>query len=217
MHIMLLGAPGAGKGTQSELISEHFKIPQISTGDMLREAIVNKTELGMMAKEIIDAGQLVSDDIINNLVKERLQRSDCDNGFLLDGYPRTIAQAKFMQQAGIELDHVIEITIDDNEIINRITGRRIHQPSGRVYHVVHNPPLEEGLDNITKEPLMQRDDDKEETVRKRLSVYHQQTAPLIDFYKTISEQPDEKLHYHLIPGLGNVKDIFETILTAIKG
>lgn len=165
MRLMLLGGPGAGKGTQALRIIERYKIPQISTGDMLRAAIAQGTPLGLSAKKVMEAGGLVSDDIIIGLVKERLKQSDCKNGFLFDGFPRTLVQADALKQAGIHLDHVIEIAVDDNEIIRRISGRRIHQPSGRVYHVVNQPPKQEGLDDVTGEPLIQREDDKEETVK----------------------------------------------------
>lgn len=181
--ILLLGAPGAGKGTQAQFICRHFNIPQISTGDMLRAAVKAGTELGKKAKAVMDAGQLVSDDIIIGLVKERIAEPDCKNGFLFDGFPRTIPQAEAMQAANVELDFVIEIAVPDEEIIKRLSGRRVHPASGRTYHVVFNPPKQTDKDDETGEALIQRDDDKEETIKKRLDVYHQQTEALIDFYK----------------------------------
>ena len=180
MRLMLLGGPGAGKGTQALRLTKHFQIPQISTGDMLRAAIVAGSALGLSAKKIMDSGQLVSDDIIIGLVKERLKQGDCRNGFLLDGFPRTIPQAQALREAGIDIDYVIEIAVDDNEIVKRISGRRIHKASGRVYHIYYHPPKQEGLDDETGEPLILRDDDREEIVRKRLDVYHEQTEPLVD-------------------------------------
>ena len=173
MRLILLGGPGAGKGTQANFIKEKYGIPQISTGDMLRAAVKAGTALGLEAKKIMDAGGLVSDDIILGLVKERIQESDCANGFLLDGFPRTIPQADGLKQEGIAIDSVVEIAVDDEEIIKRMSGRRVHPASGRTYHVVFNPPKEEGKDDVTGEPLIQRDDDQEETVRKRLAVYHE--------------------------------------------
>src|SRR6476661_5400569 len=182
MRLILLGAPGAGKGTQANFIKEKFNIPQISTGDMLRAAIKAGTELGMAAKKVMDAGGLVSDDLIIGLVKDRLKDSDCDNGYLFDGFPRTIAQADAMKDAGIKIDYVLEIDVPDELIVERMSGRRSHQPSGRVYHVKFNPPKVEGKDDVTGEPLVQRDDDQEETVKKRLQVYSDQTRPLVDYY-----------------------------------
>ncbi|CAM3575465.1 Adenylate kinase [Vibrio aerogenes CECT 7868] len=182
MRIILLGAPGAGKGTQAQFIMEKYGIPQISTGDMLRAAIKAGTELGKQAKAVIDAGQLVSDDIILGLIKERIAQSDCEKGFLLDGFPRTIPQADGLKEMGVEIDYVIEFDVADDVIVERMAGRRAHLASGRTYHVVYNPPKTEGKDDITGEDLVIRDDDKEETVRSRLKVYHEQTAPLIDYY-----------------------------------
>jgi adenylate kinase len=215
MRLMLLGGPGAGKGTQAARLIERYKIPQISTGDMLRAAIAQGTALGLSAKKIMDQGGLVSDDIIIGLVKERLRKPDCDNGFLFDGFPRTLVQANAMKDAGIELDHVIEIAVDDNEIINRISGRRIHQPSGRVYHVINHPPKQAGLDDETQEPLIQRDDDKEETVRNRLKVYHEQTAPLINYYKNEALNSDSAAQFHTVTGTGGVDQIFDRIVHLI--
>lgn len=218
MRIMLLGAPGAGKGTQAKLVMEYYNIPQISTGDMLRDAIAKNTPLGREAKEIIDAGQLVSDDIINDLVKQRLALDDCKNGFLLDGYPRTLAQAQALRDDSMDLDFVIEITIDDDEIIKRITGRRIHQASGRVYHVDYNAPKQEGVDDVSGEPLVQRDDDKEKTVRNRLRVYHELTTPLINYYQLwANEKMDNSPIYSTISGEGSVDTIFKQIKNILEG
>ena len=181
MRLILLGAPGAGKGTQAQYITGKFGIPQISTGDMLRAAVKAQTELGLQAKEVMDAGGLVSDDIIIGLVKERITEDDCAHGFLFDGFPRTIPQAQAMVEAGVSIDHVVEIAVEDEDIVARLSGRRVHPGSGRVYHVRYNPPQQEGLDDETNEALVQREDDQEATVRKRLEVYHSQTSPLIDF------------------------------------
>src|SRR5690554_2255019 len=178
MRLILLGAPGAGKGTQAQFICERFNIPQISTGDMLRAAVKEGSELGVKVKEIMTSGGLVSDDIIIALVKERITQPDCENGFLFDGFPRTIPQADAMKEAGVKLDHVLEIAVEDEEIVKRLAGRRVHPGSGRVYHVEYNPPKEAGKDDVTGEALIQRDDDRESTVRNRLAVYHEQTAPL---------------------------------------
>jgi adenylate kinase len=212
MRIILLGSPGSGKGTQAQFITEKYAIPQISTGDMLRAAVREGTPLGIAAKKVMDAGGLVSDEIILGLIKERIAQDDCKNGFLLDGFPRTIAQAEGLANMGVELDHVIEIAVDDEEIIKRMSGRRVHMASGRTYHVVFNPPKQEGLDDATGEPLIQRDDDKEETVRKRLSVYHEQTKPLVGFYSA----PGQNAKFASIAGVGSVSDI-TTKLLAILG
>ncbi|APF03060.1 TPA: adenylate kinase [Legionella pneumophila] len=217
MRLMLLGGPGAGKGTQASLLINRYKIPQISTGDMLRAAIAKGTPLGLSAQKIMESGGLVSDDIIIGLVKERLKNSDCDRGFLFDGFPRTLVQAEALKDAGIHLDHVIEIAVDDEEIIERISGRRIHQPSGRVYHVVNQPPKNPGVDDITGEPLIQRDDDKEETIRKRLQVYHSQTAPLVQYYKEWAESGSKEApKFHTISGTGTVDQIFDNIVTILE-
>lgn len=218
MRLMLLGGPGAGKGTQAQRLCEYYQIPQISTGDMLRAAVAAKTELGLSAKKIMDAGLLVSDDIIIGLVKERLSQDDCKNGYLLDGFPRTLAQAEAMKAHGIDLDHVIEIAVDDDEIVKRLSGRRIHQPSGRVYHIETQPPRVAGKDDQTGEPLIQRDDDKEETIRNRLKVYHQQTAPLIQYYNPSLSRDNSKSRprYHRVQGIGNVQSITKTIINAIE-
>lgn len=211
MRLMLLGAPGAGKGTQAKLLMNHFNIPQISTGDMLRAAITAETPLGLSAKKIMDAGQLVSDEIMINLVKERLKQADCKNGFLLDGFPRTLPQAEALADANIDLDHIIEIAIDDEEIVKRITGRRTHPASGRVYHVHYNPPKQPDCDDITGEPLMLRDDDREEIIRKRLEIYRQQTAPLINYYRNHKSGSN----YHQVSGEGSVETIFQRIIDSI--
>jgi adenylate kinase len=218
MRLMLLGGPGAGKGTQAAKLIARYDIPQISTGDMLRAAIAAKTELGMSAKKIMDAGQLVSDDIMIGLVKERLSQPDCKNGFLLDGFPRTLVQAEALKNAGIKLDHVIEISVQDDEIVKRITGRRTHPASGRVYHVEYNPPQKANIDDITGDSLIQRDDDKEEIIRKRLDVYHQQTEPLIEYYQQwANNDPAHAPSFHRIKGVGGVNEIFNKIITAIEG
>ncbi|MEL0191388.1 MAG: adenylate kinase [Halieaceae bacterium] len=206
MRIILLGAPGAGKGTQASSLCEQYRIPQISTGDMLRAAVAAGTELGQQAKVIMDAGGLVSDEIIIGLVKDRIEQPDCSAGCLFDGFPRTIPQAKAMVDADISIDHVIEIDVEDEEIVGRLSGRRVHPGSGRVYHVQHNPPASDGVDDISGEPLIQRDDDREETVRKRLAVYHEQTQPLVDFYKTLDGPV-----YHSVQGVGTGEDISKHI------
>ena len=214
MRLILLGAPGAGKGTQAQFITEKYGIPQISTGDMLRAAVKAQTELGLKAKKVMDAGGLVSDDIIIGLVKERIQQDDCAAGFLFDGFPRTIPQAEAMVEAGVTIDHVVEIAVEDDEIVSRLGGRRVHPGSGRVYHVLHNPPRKEGLDDETGEPLVQRDDDREETVRKRLEVYHSQTSPLIDFYQSMTG--DDAPAYHRVAGVGSVEDIRDKVFAALS-
>ncbi|MDE1460428.1 adenylate kinase [Spartinivicinus poritis] len=210
MRVILLGAPGAGKGTQAQNIVKHYNIPQISTGDMLRAAVKAESPLGLKVKAVMESGGLVSDDIIIDLVKERIAQSDCKNGFLFDGFPRTIPQAEALEQAGIKIDNVVEIAVDDEEIVKRLTGRRIHEASGRIYHLVYNPPKEPNKDDVTGEPLVQRDDDTEETVRHRLKVYHEQTAPLIDFYKSRADQPDAA-KYSKIKGSGEVNEIREAL------
>jgi len=215
MRVILLGAPGAGKGTQARFITEKFGIPQISTGDMLRAAVKAGTELGLQAKSVMDAGGLVSDDLIINLVKERIAQPDCAKGFLFDGFPRTIPQAEAMKEAGVSIDHVVEIAVDDEEIVGRIAGRRVHAASGRVYHVEHNPPKVEGKDDETGEELIQREDDKEATVRHRLSVYHSQTKPLVDFYqKLAAAQGTPK--YTRVEGVGSVEQITAKVLGALN-
>lgn len=214
MKIILLGPPGAGKGTQANIIKDTFDIPQISTGDMLRAAVKAGTELGIQAKKIMDAGGLVSDEIILGLVKERIKEPDCKNGFMFDGFPRTIAQAEGLKQAGVDIDAVVELELDDAEIIKRMGGRRIHPASGRSYHVIFNPPKVENTDDVTGEPLIQRDDDKEETVRKRLEIYHSQTSPLIEYYSSASTGSGIK--YIRINGAGDVNQISKQIIDALK-
>lgn len=215
MRIILLGAPGAGKGTQAQFITQKFGIPQISTGDMLRAAVKAGTPLGVAAKKVMDAGQLVSDDIIIGLVKERIAQDDCKNGFLFDGFPRTIPQAEAMQAAGVDIDHVLEINVADEEIVKRLSGRRVHPGSGRVYHLVYNPPKVAGKDDVTGEDLVQRDDDKEETVRKRLEVYHAQTAPLVHFYQALASSGKAATRYSRVDGVGSVDSITSAITAAL--
>lgn len=213
MRLILLGAPGAGKGTQAQYITEAFGIPQISTGDMLRAAVKAGTELGQKAKAIMDSGGLVSDDIIIGLVKERIAEPDCEGGCLFDGFPRTIPQAQAMVDAGVSIDHVIEIAVDDEEIVKRLSGRRVHPGSGRIYHIQHNPPKVAGVDDETGEALVQRDDDLEETVRKRLAVYQEQTRPLVEFYSGMSG--DDAPAYHFIAGVGDVQEIRAKVVAAL--
>jgi adenylate kinase len=216
MRVILLGAPGAGKGTQANYIKEKFNLPQISTGDMLRVAVKTGTPLGLAAKKVMDAGGLVSDEIIINLVKERIKESDCTNGFLFDGFPRTIPQAQAMKDAGIKIDFVVEIDVADKEIITRMSGRRVHLASGRTYHVVFNPPKVAGKDDITGEDLVQRPDDVEDTVVKRLNVYHDQTKPLVEYYsawqKSGAANAPKVVH---VPGIGDVNAIRDRIYTLL--
>jgi len=217
MRLILLGGPGAGKGTQAAFLTEHYKIPQISTGDMLRAAVKAGTPLGKEARKVMDAGSLVSDDIIMGLIKERLQQPDCENGYLLDGFPRTIAQAEALKNDGIGVDYVVEIAVPDEEIIKRMSGRRVHLSSGRTYHVVFNPPSQEGKDDVTGEPLIQRDDDQEETVRKRLQVYHDQTAPLIEYYSKWGQSGSRDAPaYVRVDGIGDVEEIKQRVLGALS-
>jgi adenylate kinase len=216
MRIILLGGPGAGKGTQANFIKDKYGIPQISTGDMLRAAVKEGTPLGIEAKKVMDAGGLVSDDIILGLVKERIANDDCANGFLFDGFPRTLAQAESLKEQGVNIDAVVEIDVDDDEIIKRMSGRRVHPASGRTYHIVFNPPKEEGKDDDTGEPLVQRDDDREDTVRQRLKVYHDQTAPLVDYYSSWAEKGGANApRYIKIPGVGKVDEIRDAIFSAL--
>lgn len=217
MRIILLGSPGAGKGTQAAFIKEHWNIPQISTGDMLRAAVKAGTPLGIEAKSVMDAGQLVSDNLIINLVKERLTDNDCANGYLFDGFPRTIPQADALKDAQVAVDFVLEIDVPAEEIIKRISGRRVHEASGRVYHVEYHPPKVEGKDDETGDALIQRDDDKEETVRKRLDVYQAQTRPLVDYYGNWANSGDATApKYRKISGVGSLEDIRARILDVLK-
>jgi adenylate kinase len=215
MRVILLGAPGAGKGTQAGFITKKFGIPQISTGDMLRAAVKAGTELGLKAKSVMDSGGLVSDDLIIALVKERIAQPDCANGFLFDGFPRTIPQAEAMQEAGVKIDNVIEIAVDDEDIVKRIAGRRVHPASGRVYHTEYSPPKVAGKDDETGEDLIQREDDREETVRHRLSVYHSQTKPLVEFYKKLSAAEGAP-KCSAVAGLGTVEEITAKVFAALS-
>ena len=212
MRVILLGAPGAGKGTQARYIMEHFGIPQVSTGDMLRAAVKAGSPLGLQVREIMASGQLVSDDIIIALVKERIAQPDCKRGFLFDGFPRTIPQAEALRKAGVPIDHVVEIDVPDAVIIERLTGRRVHPGSGRVYHITHNPPRVAGRDDETGEELVQREDDREATVKDRLAVYHDQTARLIGYYGNAGSNGTQ---YHKIGGVGAVDAVREQVLAAL--
>ncbi|MES9813338.1 MAG: adenylate kinase [Candidatus Thiodiazotropha sp.] len=213
MRVILLGGPGAGKGTQANYIKEKYQIPQISTGDMLRAHVKAGTELGVAAKKIMDEGGLVSDDIIMGMVKERIAEDDCNNGYLFDGFPRTIPQAESLREAGVPIDAVVEIDVPDEEIIKRMSGRRVHLASGRTYHIIYNPPKTEGKDDVTGEDLIQRDDDQEETVKARLKVYHDQTEPLVSFYSKAADSGDCK--YLKINGVGGVDEIREQIFQGL--
>ena len=212
MKVILLGPPGAGKGTQANVIKQKFDIPQISTGDMLRSAISEGTELGVIAKKIMDTGGLVPDDLILNIVKERVSQNDCKKGYLFDGFPRTIAQANGITASGIVIDYVIEIKVNDEQIIKRVSGRRVHLASGRIYHTEFNPPKIKGKDDETGDELMQRGDDQESTVRKRLDVYKKETAPLVNYYNQLSTNMDSKLRYISVNGMQNVKCVTKDIL-----
>lgn len=213
MRVILLGSPGSGKGTQAKFITEKFNFPQISTGDMLRAAVREGTPLGSEAKKVMDAGRLVSDEIILGLIRQRIMEPDCKNGFLLDGFPRTIAQAEGLDKMGIAIDHVVEICVGDEEIVKRMSGRRVHPASGRTYHIQFNPPNVEGIDDETGEPLIQRDDDHEETVRKRLQIYHEQTQPLVGFYSDAAQNGSVK--FSSITGVGGVDGIRENIFAVL--
>ena len=214
MRVILLGPPGAGKGTQAQFICEQFEIPQISTGDMLRAAVSAGSELGLRVKSVMDSGALVSDEIIIELVKERITAADCANGFLLDGFPRTIVQADALKVAEVDIDVVLEISVPDEEIVSRLSGRRVHPGSGRTYHVEYNPPAVEGKDDVTGEALIQREDDKEATVRERLSVYREQTQPLIGYYSDKADNSD--LRYITVDGLGEVAEIQKEIIRTLR-
>lgn len=215
MRIILLGAPGAGKGTQAKFIMGSYAIPQISTGDMLRAAVKAESPLGLQVKDIMASGGLVSDDIIISLVKERIEQEDCKNGFLFDGFPRTIPQAEALLVAGVTIDHVLEISVDDEDIVKRLSGRRVHPDSGRIYHIEYNPPKSEGVDDITCEPLIQRDDDKEETVRRRLKVYHEQTEPLVSFYKELAKV-NGLPKCSMVKGVGSMSSIKDEIFEKLN-
>ena len=216
MNIILLGPPGAGKGTQAANICKKYGIPQISTGDMLRAAVKAGTPLGVEAKKVMDAGGLVSDDIIIGLVKERIQESDCANGFLFDGFPRTIAQAEALKNDGVQIDAVVEMQVPDEDIVTRMSGRRVHLASGRTYHVTFNPPKVEGKDDETGEDLIQREDDNEETVRSRLGVYHDQTQPLVEYYSSwMNKDPDNAPKYGAADGVGSLDDVRDRIFAVL--
>jgi adenylate kinase len=214
MKIILLGPPGAGKGTQAEVLCETFSIPHISTGNMLREAVEEETDLGLEAKALMDAGILVSDEVIVGLVEDRISKEDCNNGFLFDGFPRTIPQAQALVDRDINIDSVVEIHVPDEDIIERMSGRRMHQGSGRNYHIVYNPPKIDGKDDITGEDLIQREDDKPETVKDRLKVYENQTSPLINFYSKMSEQ--DKLKYVKVSGTSSPREVSTEILSQLQ-
>ena len=214
MRLILLGPPGAGKGTQAAYVCRKYRIPQISTGEMLRAAVAAQTPLGVRAKRVMDAGELVADDIIVGLVKERIRESDCENGFLFDGFPRTLPQAQAVVDAQIDIDHVVEIRVSDEDVVERISGRRVHEASGRIYHVAFNPPKVAGLDDETGEQLVQREDDREKTVRERLRVYHAQTHPLVSFYERRSET--SSLRFSAVDGSGSVDEISKAISTVLS-
>lgn len=215
MRVILLGAPGVGKGTQAKLIAEVYGIPQISTGDMLREAIASGSELGRRVKQVMQRGALVTDDIILDLVRERLEMPDCAPGFLFDGFPRTIVQAESLARASIIIDHVIEIIVPSEEIVKRLSGRRVHPASGRIYHVTYNPPQAEGIDDDTGEALIQRDDDKKETIMERLRVYKDETEPLVSFYKQLSDDVNTRIQYSSVDGTGSTEDIRSRIFALL--
>ena len=216
MKIILLGAPGVGKGTQAQFITEKYGIPQISTGDMLREAIKAESALGKKVKSVMESGALVTDDIIIDLVKERLTKADCANGYLFDGFPRTIPQAEALVEQGISIDNVLEIKVEASEIIARLSGRRVHVDSGRIYHLIYNPPKVEGKDDVSGDDLIQRDDDKEDTVKERLNVYRDQTEPLVKFYQDLSSQSNGSLKYSEIEGVGDTNEIKVKIFSALE-
>lgn len=215
MRVILLGPPGAGKGTQAKFITEQYSVPQISTGDMLRAAVKSGSELGSQVKGIMESGGLVSDDLIIALVKERINQSDCKNGFLFDGFPRTIPQAQAISDAGIKIDVVVEISVDDEEIVSRLSGRRVHENSGRVYHIEHNPPKIAGYDDDSGEPLVQRLDDLEDTVRNRLAVYHEQTKPLVKFYTELEDLQGQSPKFATVNGLGPLSDVQARLVAAM--
>jgi adenylate kinase len=217
MKLIILGPPGSGKGTQANIIKEEFKIPQISTGDILRQEVSSGSGRGQELKKIMDSGALVSDELILDIVKSRVAEDDCTHGYLFDGFPRTVTQAEGMKEHGIDVEQVIELTVDDDEIIKRMSGRRVHPGSGRTYHQIFNPPKMAGKDDVTGEPLIQRDDDSEETVKRRLQVYHSQTAPLIQYYSKWAESDDPNApNYHRIYGSGDVSKISQNIISKLK-
>ncbi len=216
MNVILLGPPGAGKGTQAAHICEKFNIPQISTGDMLRAAVVAGTTIGLKAKKVIDEGSLVPDDIIITLVKERIQSEDCKNGYLLDGFPRTITQADALKSEDIKIDYVVEVQVPDEDIVVRMSGRRVHLPSGRTYHIAFNPPIVKNKDDLTGEDLIQRVDDNEEIVRERLSIYHQQTQPLVDYYSEQALEENSVTKFHTISGVGTLDEVKTRINDALE-
>jgi adenylate kinase len=216
MRLILLGAPGAGKGTQAQFITETYGVPQISTGDMLRAAVKAGSPLGLKVKEVMASGGLVSDETIIELIQERIKEDDCKGGFLFDGFPRTIPQAEALKRQGVMIDAVVEINVDDEEIVSRLSGRRVHEASGRIYHVKYNPPATEGKDDETGDSLVQREDDKEETIRKRLKVYHSQTAPLIDYYSNWSTSgKDDSPRYVRVDGVGEMSEIKDQIVAGL--
>ena len=215
MRVILLGPPGAGKGTQAQFITEKYSVPQISTGDMLRSAVKAGTELGLKVKDIMTSGGLVSDEIIIALVKERIEQPDCAGGFLFDGFPRTIPQAQALVDANVPIEYVVEIAVDDEQIVSRLSGRRVHEDSGRVYPIEQNPPKTAGLDDETQEPLIQRPDDKEETIRNRLSIYHSQTKPLVEFYQGLSATEAEAPKFATVDGLGSLNDVQARLVSAL--
>lgn len=215
MRIILLGPPGAGKGTQAQLICQRYQIPQISTGDMLRAAIREGSALGQQAKSVMDAGGLVSDELIIGLVKDRLTQPDCENGCIFDGFPRTIPQAEALEKAGVTIDHVIEIDVPDEEIVKRLSGRRQHAGSGRIYHLIYNPPKQEGLDDLTGEPLVQRPDDQEETIRRRLLSYHQETEQLVGFYQARAHSGQNAPSYDKLNGLDDIEQVKANLLAVL--
>ena len=216
MNIILLGPPGAGKGTQASHICEKFNIPQISTGDMLRAAVVARTPIGLKAKKVIDEGNLVSDDIIIELVKERIQSQDCKNGYLFDGFPRTIAQADALKLEGIKIDYVVEVQVPDEDIVVRMSGRRVHLSSGRTYHIVFNPPNVKNKDDLTGDDLIQRVDDQEEIVRDRLSIYHEQTQPLVNYYREVAVKHNSVTKFYAISGVGTLDEVKTRINAALE-
>jgi adenylate kinase len=217
MRIILLGPPGAGKGTQAQFLAHHLNIPAISTGNMLRAAVQAGTSLGLQAKAVMEAGDLVSDDIMVALIEERIQALDCANGFLLDGFPRTVPQAEALKEKGVRIDYVLELAVPDQDIVDRMSGRRVHLPSGRVYHVTHNPPREPDRDDLTGEPLVQREDDRAETVLQRLNVYHIQTKPLVSYYQRWTEESAETApRFYRIDGVGSLEEVEERLLNVVR-